>query len=713
MATLTPKLGLKKPVPNTETDWGFRLNETIDILDGVALTTNIGGTDGIEIFDSGGGPVTVSGNRSEMLLISGSLQGQIDSIDTTIVSSLNSQTGDLTVVGAGEVSVSTAGTTITVSGTPHTGVGGGGTGSALVGVDGITTISGEPSPSEVTISGFRGEFVSASGALSTEIDNDIAVHASNSSAHHTRYSQEENDAIIGSNGNTVVSGSNTIDIQGFRPEFISASGSLQTQIDSIDVDEADVSSLNSLQGNLTIAAGENVIVSDNGSDTITVASIQDVSNSLVGSDGITVISGSNQDTIQGFETAFINASGSLQTQINGIDSSVTLQDAYDNGDGTITTAGGKPFEITGVGDAVIPRVVGGQGAGNNLILKSTTNATAGTIFLNDFTKFYSAGSVQFSNPHIELDLSADINNVNLATATMDILRLNPNIFYNVTFAKGFTFLSPMSFKPVLTSSGLGAGTDAVNYAAAFFQPTFDGSVGPRTANQMFGLFLQARVLGGSVTALEALRAGVNVSTAGTITTAAGINVATASLAGGGTITTNVGVDIKAQTAGSTNISLRSEGATATMRHLGSVSIGKTTAPTVTLDVAGTSAFSDTMTNNGPLVESASTLSLSANANNQTPDTAPVQIITANTTTRTITGFSSGSAGRVHKVLVEGSFGVILAHQNTSSTAANRIISPNGANLLLIPGQAATLYYRASTTNRWYVTDTTASGTIGL
>ena len=33
MATTTPKLNLKKPVVNAETNWGFRLNETIDILD--------------------------------------------------------------------------------------------------------------------------------------------------------------------------------------------------------------------------------------------------------------------------------------------------------------------------------------------------------------------------------------------------------------------------------------------------------------------------------------------------------------------------------------------------------------------------------------------------------------------------------------------------------------------------------------------------------
>ena len=84
MATLTPKLGLKKPVPNVETDWGLRLNETIDILDSALFTSNTFGTDGIEIFDSGGGLVTVSGNRGEILTVSGTLQAQIFGNDADI-----------------------------------------------------------------------------------------------------------------------------------------------------------------------------------------------------------------------------------------------------------------------------------------------------------------------------------------------------------------------------------------------------------------------------------------------------------------------------------------------------------------------------------------------------------------------------------------------------------------------------------------------------
>lgn len=39
-------------------------------------------------------------------------------------------------------------------------------------------------------------------------------------------------ALVGSDGITIVSGSNTTDIQGFQAEFVSASGSLQSQLDA-------------------------------------------------------------------------------------------------------------------------------------------------------------------------------------------------------------------------------------------------------------------------------------------------------------------------------------------------------------------------------------------------------------------------------------------------------------------------------------------------
>lgn len=141
------------------------------------------------------------------------------------------------------------------------------------------------------------EIVTASGHLQNQID--------------TIGDSITETAILGADGITIISGSNIVTVSGFRSEFISASGSLQSQIDSINVDE--------------------------------------IEPAIVGVDGITVISGSNETTVSGFRSEFVATSGSLQSQVDGIDSSVTLQEAYDNGDGTITTSGGKPFLVDGAG----------------------------------------------------------------------------------------------------------------------------------------------------------------------------------------------------------------------------------------------------------------------------------------------------------------------------------------------------------------------------
>ena len=212
-------------------------------------------------------------------------------------------------------------------------------------------------------------------------------------------------ALVGSDGITVVSGANSIDIQGFRTEFVSASGSLQDQIGT-----GGVTSLNSLAGVVDIIGkgevvvtieGQNVVVSGTtpGSGTATTVSgcftyvqstasdtwnvnhslasvpincivvndsdfevipdnfkINDADNvtitfvspqsgkayifpcisgaietalgggssggggggtqALIGTDGITIISGSSFDTVQGFQTEFVSASGSLQSQLD-------------------------------------------------------------------------------------------------------------------------------------------------------------------------------------------------------------------------------------------------------------------------------------------------------------------------------------------------------------------------------------------------------------
>lgn len=225
------------------------------------------------------------------------------------VSSINvTATGAVTITGAGESFVTTVGQTITVSGTEHVTIGTPNepdidsintvTGTmTLAGTGGITIVDDtvDSDTPVLTVSGFRTEFVNASGALSAEIDADIATHAAIVDAHHIRYTQDENDAIVAGSNITVVSGSNIITISS------------------------------------TAAGG-------GGGDT-----------AIAGADGITVISGvptEGEVTVSGFRTEFVSASGALQADIDSIDSSVTLQDAYDNADGTIVlSSANKPVVV--------------------------------------------------------------------------------------------------------------------------------------------------------------------------------------------------------------------------------------------------------------------------------------------------------------------------------------------------------------------------------
>jgi len=93
-----------------------------------------------------------------------------------------------------------------------------------------------------------------------------------------------------------------------------------------------------------------VTVTDDGSGNVVISGSphpfdkNTVSNALIGADGVTVASGSSTDTLTGFRTEFVNASGSLQSQISSSD---TLQEAYDNGNGIIVTVSGKPLVVSG------------------------------------------------------------------------------------------------------------------------------------------------------------------------------------------------------------------------------------------------------------------------------------------------------------------------------------------------------------------------------
>lgn len=194
---------------------------------------------------------------SQLTSVSGHLQNQISG--GAGVDSLNSLTGDLDIVGKGEVAVTVEGTNIVVSGTPHTAGGGGGGGeqaNALEGADGITVTSGT---SVDTITGFRTEFVNASGTLQTQIDSntsDISTNSSNITTNTTNISTNASDiaALLAS---------------GIADEanLVSVSGHLQSEIDAT---QPDVDSFNGLTGDVTVTgvgtvstltSGQNVTVS--------------------------------------------------------------------------------------------------------------------------------------------------------------------------------------------------------------------------------------------------------------------------------------------------------------------------------------------------------------------------------------------------------------------------------------------------------------------
>jgi len=55
----------------------------------------------------------------------------------------------------------------------------------------------------------------------------------------------------------------------------------------------------------------------------------------------------------------------------------------------------------------------------------------------------------------------------------------------------------------------------------------------------------------------------------------------------------------------------------------------------------------------------------------------------------------------------GSFDLVLGHQDTGSLAANRIISPTGADLILGPDESAHIWYDGVTA-RWRILETTGA-----
>lgn len=91
--------------------------------------------------------------------------------------------------------------------------------------------------------------------------------------------------------------------------------------------------------------------------------------------------------------------------------------------------------------------------------------------------------------------------------------------------------------------------------------------------------------------------------------------------------------------------------------------------------------------------------LTASQNDYVPGNYDVLRLSSNTTGRTITGFTGGVKGRFLRLINVGLYEIVLAHESTSSSAANRIVSPTSTNIILnVQGQIV-LYYDNSQ-QRW-------------
>lgn len=139
---------------------------------------------------------------------------------------------------------------------------------------------------------------------------------------------------------------------------------------------------------------ETAIIGDGGFISVSSGTntIRIQADAIVGTDGITVVSGTDRVTLTGFRSEFVSASGSLQTQISAIDSSVTLQDAYNNSpNGFIQTTGAaKPVTITGTGGGDALRVKAGDLKFDGDLLPAGNTSNIGTVGSGIATLYFSA-----------------------------------------------------------------------------------------------------------------------------------------------------------------------------------------------------------------------------------------------------------------------------------------------------------------------------------
>jgi hypothetical protein len=385
----------------------------VDSVNSVTGAVIVAGVDGNTIITEGQ-TVTVSGFEGEFVAASGSLQTQIDGLSSGGVTSVTvtgtQLTGDLTMSSVGGATVHTSGQTVLVSGI------------AEVADDLDPELGGHLEAGNFNVTGM-GRFLATSGtetnpafSFTTDFntgiinpsDNRLALVAGSKKIveitssivilhddvvfDFPRKTEAEIAGFFGGNlrdGSTAYNTTtNTLSVrdqsEGWRDVALTYNETVSgtwTFLDDVDI-----------QGNLTVG-GDNVVletefVAASGFLQTQIDNIPppDISDALIGADGITIISGTNTTTVSGFRDEFVSSSGSLQTQIDNIDSSVTLQDAYDNGNGSIVTSTSiGPFTVVGSGLVT-----------DDLDVTNTLTALAGSFLGIDVNGTVDAGTGDFT-----------------------------------------------------------------------------------------------------------------------------------------------------------------------------------------------------------------------------------------------------------------------------------------------------------------------------
>lgn len=119
----------------------------------------------------------------------------------------------------------------------------------------------------------------------------------------------------------------------------------------------------------------------------------------------------------------------------------------------------------------------------------------------------------------------------------------------------------------------------------------------------------------------------------------------------------------------------------------------TSTPATALDINGDVAFRE-VNYTTTLATSANDVVFSTNNNY-----SYVRVAGAQTAAFTITGIAGGQSGKMIIIYNATSFNMTLAHESTSSSAANRVKSPGGSNILVTPGSAIQLLYSGNE-SRW-------------